>query len=69
MFYRRSPSGSKTTRWPVERMVGFLEEAGRRHGIDLPCRYGRDHEGQLWAFRYSSERDRLIYFSTRMDTQ
>ena len=55
----------------VERMVGFLEEAGRRHGIDLPVQMtvATSDGRSVWAFRYSSERDsRSLYFSTRMDT-
>jgi glutamine amidotransferase len=54
----------------VERMVGFVEETGHRHGIELPVQMtvattdGRN----VWVFRYSSEGDsRTLYFSTRMD--
>jgi predicted glutamine amidotransferase len=54
----------------VERMVGFVEEAGRRHGVEHPIQMtiatadGRN----IWAFRYSSEGDsRSLFFSTRMD--
>ncbi len=54
----------------VERMVGFVEETGRRHGVEQPIQMtiattdGRN----IWAFRYSSEGEsRSLYFSTRMD--
>jgi glutamine amidotransferase len=55
----------------VERMVGFVEEAGRKHDVELPVQMTvATTDGRtLWAFRYSSERDsRSLYFSTRMDT-
>ena len=55
----------------VERMVGFVEENSRRHGVEHPIQMTvatTDGES-VWAFRYSSERDsRSLYFSTRMDT-
>jgi glutamine amidotransferase len=54
----------------VEKMVGFVEETGRRHGIEDPIQMtiaaadGRS----VYAFRYSSEgKSRSLYFSTRMD--
>ncbi len=55
----------------VERMVGFVEETGRRHGVEHPIQMtiGTSNGSTLWAFRYSSEGDsRSLYFSTRMDT-
>ena len=55
----------------VERMVGFVEETGRRHGVEHPIQMTvATTDGRtVWAFRYSSERDsRSLYFSTRMDT-
>jgi glutamine amidotransferase len=54
----------------VERMVGFVEEAGRRHGVENPMQMTiATTDGRtLWAFRYSSEGEsRSLYFSTRMD--
>jgi glutamine amidotransferase len=54
----------------VERMVGFVEETGRRRGIEHPIQMTvatTDGE-KIWAFRYSSEHDsRTLYLSTRMD--
>jgi predicted glutamine amidotransferase len=54
----------------VERMVGFVEEAARKHGVEHPVQMTiatTDGE-KVWAFRYSSERaSRTLYFSTRMD--
>jgi predicted glutamine amidotransferase len=54
----------------VERMVGLVEETGRRHGTENPMQMTvatTDGES-VWAFRYSSERDsRSLFFSTRMD--
>ena len=51
----------------VERMVGVVEEAGRRHGVEHPLQMTiatTDGKG-VWAFRYSSEREsRSLYFST-----
>ena len=54
----------------VERMVGVVEEAGRRHGVEQPVQMTiATTDGRtLWAFRYSSEgKSRSLYFSTRMD--
>jgi predicted glutamine amidotransferase len=54
----------------VERMVGFVEETGRGHGVEQPIQMTvATTDGQsVWAFRYSSEGDsRSLYFSTRMD--
>jgi predicted glutamine amidotransferase len=54
----------------VERMVGFVEETGQRHGIEFPIQMTvATTDGQtVWAFRYSSEHDsRSLFFSTRMD--
>ncbi|HEY7019090.1 MAG TPA: class II glutamine amidotransferase [Gaiellaceae bacterium] len=55
----------------LERAVGFIEETGRKHGIDQPIQMTvATTDGKtIWAFRYSSEHDsRSLYFSTRMDT-
>jgi predicted glutamine amidotransferase len=54
----------------VERMVGFVEEIGRKHGVELPIQMtvAATDGGSIWSFRYSSEGDsRSLYFSTRMD--
>ncbi len=55
----------------VERMVGFVEDTGRRHGVEQPVQMTIATTGgnSLYAFRYSSEGDsRSLYFSTRMDS-
>lgn len=41
----------------VERMVGFVEEVGRRHGKEHPLQMtiGTTDGNNVWAFRYSSE--------------
>jgi predicted glutamine amidotransferase len=55
----------------VERMVGFVEEVGHKHGVELPIQMtvATTDGRSIWAFRYSSERDsRSLYFSTRMDS-
>jgi glutamine amidotransferase len=54
----------------VERMVGFVEQTGRDHGVELPIQMtvATTDGASVWAFRYSSEGDsRSLYFSTRMD--
>ena len=51
----------------VERMVGLVEEAGRRHSIENPLQMtiATTDGKSVWAFRYSSERDsRSLFFST-----
>jgi predicted glutamine amidotransferase len=55
----------------VERMVGFVEETGRSHGVEHPIQMTvATTDGRcIWAFRYSSEgNSRSLYFSTRMDS-
>ena len=55
----------------VERMVGLVEEAGHRHGVEHPLQMTiatTDGKG-VWAFRYSSEGEsRSLYYSTEMRT-
>ncbi len=54
----------------VERMVGLVEETGRRHGVEHPVQMtiATTDGHSLYAFRYSSEGEsRSLYFSTRMD--
>jgi len=55
----------------VGRMVGLVEEVGRRHGAEHPIQMtvATTNGESIWAFRYSSEGEsRSLYFSTRMDT-
>ena len=55
----------------VGRMVGLVEEAGRRHGIENPIQMtiATTDGKSVWAFRYSSEgRSRSLYYSTDMRT-
>jgi predicted glutamine amidotransferase len=54
----------------VERMVGFVEDTGRRHGVEQPIQMtiATSDGRSIYAFRYSSEgASRSLYFSTRMD--
>ena len=54
----------------VERMVGFVEQTGRAHGVEHPIQMTvATSDGEaIWAFRYSSEGDsRSLYYSTRLD--
>src|SRR4029434_8485285 len=55
----------------VARAVGFVEETGRRHGIQHPIQMtvATTNGKQVWAFRYSSEgRSRSLFYSTNMKT-
>ena len=55
----------------VERMVGFVEATGRRHGVEHPIQMtvATSDGERLWAFRYSSEgASRSLFFSTAMHT-
>ncbi len=55
----------------VERMVGFIEATGRRHGIPDPLQMtiGTSDGERVWAFRYSSEgRSRSLFYSTEVHT-
>jgi predicted glutamine amidotransferase len=55
----------------VERMVGLVEEAGRRHGTEHPLQMtiATTDGKSVWAFRYSSEgKSRSLYYSTNMHT-
>jgi predicted glutamine amidotransferase len=55
----------------VQDAVGFIEETGRRHGVEHPIQMTvatTDGES-IWAFRYSSEgRSRSLFFSTDLKT-
>jgi predicted glutamine amidotransferase len=55
----------------VERMVGFVEEVGHRHGTEYPIQMtiGTTNGKSVWAFRYSSERkSRSLFYSTYVST-
>ena len=55
----------------VERMVGLVEETGRRQGIEHPLQMtiATTDGKSVWAFRYSSEgKSRSLYYSTSMHT-
>jgi predicted glutamine amidotransferase len=55
----------------VEQMVGMVEEAGRRHGIENPIQMtiATTDGKSVWAFRYSSEgKSRSLYYSTDIRT-
>ena len=55
----------------VEQMVGMVEQAGSRKGVQYPLQMTiATTEGKnLWAFRYSSEgKSRSLYFSTDIRT-
>jgi predicted glutamine amidotransferase len=55
----------------VEKMVGFVEAVGHRHGTEHPIQMtiGTSDGKSLWAFRYSSEREsRSLFYSTDVRT-
>jgi len=55
----------------VEQMVGLVEQAGRRHGVEHPLQMtiATTDGKSVWAFRYSSEgKSRSLYYSTDMRT-
>jgi predicted glutamine amidotransferase len=55
----------------VERMVGFVEDVGHRHGTEHPIQMtiGTTDGKSVWAFRYSSEgKSRSLYYSTDVRT-
>ena len=55
----------------VERMVGFVEEVGHRHGVEHPIQMtiGTSDGKSVWAFRYSSEgHSRTLFYSTDVRT-
>jgi predicted glutamine amidotransferase len=55
----------------VERMVGLVEDLGRRHGTEHPIQMtiATTDGNNVWAFRYSSEGEsRSLYYSTNMRT-
>ncbi len=55
----------------VGRMVGLVEETGRRHGTEHPIQMtiATTDGRSVWAFRYSSEgKSRSLYYSTNVRT-
>ena len=55
----------------VERAVGFIEETGRRHGVEQPIQMtvATTNGSSVWAFRYSSEgASRSLFYSTAAET-
>jgi predicted glutamine amidotransferase len=55
----------------VGRMVGLVEETGRRNGTEHPIQMtiATTDGKSVWAFRYSSEgKSRSLYYSTDMRT-
>ncbi|MDB4938743.1 MAG: class glutamine amidotransferase [Labilithrix sp.] len=55
----------------VERMVGLIEDAGRRHGVRYPMQMtvAVSDGKRMWAFRYSSEgRSRSLFHSVTAET-
>jgi len=55
----------------VEQAVGFIEQAGERHGVEHPIQMtvATTDGATVWAFRYSSEgSSRTLFYSTLVDT-
>jgi glutamine amidotransferase len=55
----------------VARAVGFIEDVGRRHGVEFPVQMtvATTDGDTTWAFRYSSEgRSRTLFQSTDIST-
>jgi len=55
----------------VEKMVGFVEEVGRRNGTEHPIQMtiGTTDGKSVWTFRYSSEgKSRSLFYSTDLRT-
>ena len=55
----------------LARAVGFIEQVGRRHGIEHPIQMtvATTNGDKLWAFRYSSEgKSRSLFYSTDVVT-
>jgi len=54
----------------VEQAVGYIEDVGKKHGIDYPIQMtvATSNGKNLWAFRYSSMgKSRSLFYSTRVD--
>ena len=59
------PSGA------VERMVGLVEDVGRKHDVKYPFQgtIATTNGERLWAFRYASDgKPRSLYYSTTYET-
>jgi glutamine amidotransferase len=55
----------------VERMAGFVEATGHRHGVEFPLQMtvATTDGDRLWVFRYSSEgNSRTLFFNTAVHT-
>jgi len=55
----------------VSQAVGLIEEIGQRHGVEHPIQMtvATTDGTNVWAFRYSSERDsRTLFYSTDVPT-
>ena len=55
----------------VAEAVGFIEDVGRRHGVEHPIQMtvATTDGDRVWAFRYSSEgKSRSLFYSTAVDT-
>ena len=55
----------------VQDAVGFIEETGRRHGVEHPIQMtvATTNGESIWAFRYASQgRARSLFFSTEVST-
>jgi glutamine amidotransferase len=55
----------------VAQAVGFIEETGRRHGVEHPIQMtvATTDGSTTWAFRYSSEGEsRSLFYSTAVET-
>ena len=55
----------------VQDAVGFIEETGRRHGVEHPIQMtvATTNGESIWAFRYASAgRARSLFFSTELNT-
>ena len=55
----------------VAQAVGLIEDVGRRHGVEHPIQMtvATTDGTNIWAFRYSSERDsRTLFYSTDVST-
>ena len=50
----------------VARAVGFVENVARRHGVEYPVQMtvATSDGSVVWAFRYSSEGRRSLFYST-----
>ena len=72
MFYLALTFGLRTDPVAaVERMVGFVEDVGRAHGVPWPIQMTVATTGgeRLWVFRYSSEgQSRTLFYSTMVST-